>query len=325
MRESFDVVADEGETSLTPLPDADAVAPLLAEFEARLDPARPEQSGARVLAYGEISATMILPDPLFSGVVAKRMTGFPDAQSVADYEHLVHGYCGDLRKAGVQVVETAVVPVARPGRAPAVYLLQPQLPADRLGNTLLRTVDDDTLRVVIGSALLGVDRAHSGGDESTEMAVDGQLSNWWFGDGPDRPPTLFDVGTPFVRRDGVYLMQPRILLAAVPPGIRSWYLWRKAGEKYLDDYFDRRLVGLDLLGNFIKEGTRARIPVGLEAVNEWLGPDGPVTGTDVQKYYDDDAATLELFLRVRRGDRWLRTKLLRGRYDFVLPGKVDRG
>ena len=39
---------------------------------------------------------------------------------------------------------------------------------------------------------------------------------WWFGDGPDQPPTLIDVGTPFVRRDGVHQLQPRIMLAAVP-------------------------------------------------------------------------------------------------------------
>lgn len=307
------------------LPEPEEASQRIAAIEAGLDPAHPELSGVKVLAYGEISATLILPDPLFDGVVAKRMTGFPDTVTAAAYIDLVEGYCLDLAEAGVSVVQTSAVPVPRSGRAPAVYLLQPQLSAEHLGNFLLGTVDDAALTGATLAALSAVDAALSGGGSGQELAVDGQLSNWWFGDGPDQPPTLIDVGTPFVRRDGVHQLQPRIMLAAVPPGVRSWYLWRQAGEKYMDDYFDRRLVGLDLLGNFIKEGASERIPVGLDAVNEWLAGEGPVSADEVQKYYDDDAATLELFLRARRADRWLRTKALRGRYDFVLPGRVNRG
>ena len=325
MCESGLVVSDAAATGAGRLPDVGEAAERIAAIEAELDPAEPERSGIRVLAYGEISATLMLPDPLFEGVVAKRMTGFPDAVTAAGYVGLVEGYCRDLAAAGVAVVDTAAVPVSRADRTPAVYLLQPQLSADRLGNSLLGSVTDPTLTNVILGALTGVDAALAGGGSGIELAVDGQLSNWWFGRGPEQAPTLIDVGTPFIRSEGVHQLQSRIMLAAVPPGVRSWYLWRNAGEKYMDDYFDRRLVGLDLLGNFIKEGAAERIPVGLAAVNEWLGEEGPVTAEQVRKYYDDDAATLELFLRVRRADRWFRTKALRGRYDFVLPGKVDRG
>lgn len=307
------------------LPEPGAAAERLTVWEADLDPSQPERSGMRVLAYGEISATLIIPDPLFEGLVAKRMSGFTDASAVSEYVDLVDAYCRDLAAAGLSVVDTAVVPVPRPNRPPVAYLLQPQLAAEQLGNTLLKKVDDDSLTAMIRGVLAQVDAVLADNSASSGMAIDAQLSNWWFGSGPAGKPTLIDVGTPFVRHNGAYLMQPRILLAAVPPGVRSWYLWRHAGEKYMDDYFDRRLVGLDLLGNFIKEGVRERIPVGLHAVNEWLGNHAPVTAQQVAKYYDDDAATLELFLRVRRADRWCRTKVLRGRYDFVLPGKVHRG
>lgn len=306
------------------LPDAAAAAARLAVWEAGLDPAQPDRSGIRVLAYGEISATMVLPDPLFTGVVAKRMTGFPDHAAAVDYVDLVTSYCRDLRAAGVAVVDTSAVPVPRPGRAPAVYLLQPQLPADGLGNTLLRTADDDALTELIAAVLAQVDATRTAGDAATEMAIDAQLSNWWLAADAGAAPALLDVGTPFVRRAGRYLMAPRILLAAVPPGVRSWYLWRRTGEHYMDDYFDRRLLALDLLGNFIKEGAPERLGVGLAAVNDWLGVEGPVTRAQVLEYYEQDAATLELFLRVRRADRWLRTRVLRRDYDFVLPGQVRR-
>jgi hypothetical protein len=33
---------------------------------------------------------------------------------------------------------------------------------------------------------------------------------------------------------------------------------------------------------------------------------------------------LELFLRVRRLDRFVRTRLLRRSYDFILPGRIRR-
>lgn len=331
-----------GDEPAVVLPDVQAAANRLAKWEADLDPAQPESSGLRVLAYGEISATLVIPDPLFAGLVAKRMSGFSSALAVADYVKLVQGYCEDLARVGLSVVDTLAVPVERSDRPPVAYLVQPQLSSELLGNVLLHEVDDATLRVMIRSVLSQVDAVLASNSESSGLAIDAQMSNWWFGAGADGRPTLVDVGTPFVRRRGKYLMEPRILLAAVPPGVRAWYLWRQAGEKYMDDYFDRRLVGLDLLGNFIKEGARERIPVGVEAVNEWLAtgttlasttgsgvgePGGldAVTEDQVRKYYDDDAATLELFLRVRRADRWFRTKVLRSAYDFVLPGPVQRG
>lgn len=318
------VVSGPPEQSVPELPDTAVAAAHLADWEAGLDPAQPERSGIRVLAYGEISATLVLPDPLFEGLVAKRMTGFPDRNAVAGYVDLVTSYCRELRAAGVSVVDTGVVPVPRAGRAPAVYLLQPQLPAEGLGNTLLRTADDDALTQLILAVLAQVDAALTAGDATTEMAIDAQLSNWWLGADHGAAPALLDVGTPFVRRSGRYLLQPRILLSAVPPGVRSWYLWRRTGEHYMDDYFDRRLLALDLVGNFIKEGRPERIAVGLAAVNSWLGGEGPVTRAQVLEYYEQDAATLELFLRVRRADRWLRTRVVRRRYDFVLPGHVRR-
>ena len=82
---------------------------------------------------------------------------------------------------------------------------------------------------------------------------------------------------------------------------------------------------MDLLGNFIKEEAIARLPEGIVVANEWLSTRGfePIQRPEVDAYYKQDAATLELFLRVRRLDRAAK-KLLRREYDFILPGKVKR-
>jgi hypothetical protein len=65
-------------------------------------------------------------------------------------------------------------------------------------------------------------------------------------------------------------------------------------------------------------------------VNRWLAEDAadlggdPIRADDVDRYYRNDAKTLELYLRARRFDRFVRTRLLRQRYDFILPGAIRR-
>jgi hypothetical protein len=90
-------------------------------------------------------------------------------------------------------------------------------------------------------------------------------------------------------------------------------------------------VLVDLLGNFYKEGRPDRIEPALAVIGPWLAAhaaelheSAPIEPPEVERYYERDAAQLELFLRVRRLDRFVRTRLLRRRYDFVLPGPIRR-
>ena len=63
-------------------PDVVDVLPVLRPLEDALDPARPEQTpGLRVLAYGEVSACLTLPE--LPGLVCKRMSGFRDADAAS--------------------------------------------------------------------------------------------------------------------------------------------------------------------------------------------------------------------------------------------------
>jgi hypothetical protein len=304
--------------------DEAAARSALSALERRLDPADPEAAGVRVLAYGEISAALTVDDPALAGVVAKRMAGFRDEPQADRYRDLVADYIRRLTALGVAVVPTRVEPVLRPGRGPVVYLLQPRLPAQSLGNRLIVDADDDGLRAAIRAVLgrVGVllDRNKTHPDD--EIAVDAQLSNWSFAD-PDHP-TLLDVGTPFLRRGRRHVFDAEIVLSAVPPVLRAYYRWRVA-DAYMDDYFSARHLCLDLLGNFAKEGAAARTSSGVTEANRWLRgrAEEPITAGDVADYYRRDAAQLELFLKVRRADRFIRRKLGR-RYDFILPGPVER-
>lgn len=303
----------------------------LARLEARLDPAHPESAGVKVLAYGEISAALIVADePALTGSVVKRMAGFADEAAARHYVALVRDYVERLQGIGLRVLATQAITIRRPAGGPVVYLVQPLVAADLLGNRLLLESDDQGLASAVRSVLDCTAQVLRANDSDThvEIAIDEQMSNWVF-DGDE--PMLIDVGTPFMRLAGSHLFDEEILLSAVPPGIRAYYRAKGTAAAYMDDYFDARLCALDLLGNFHKEGAAWRVPLGLAVVNEWLmgaarglpGSGRPVTEAEVRGYYEEDAATLELFLRVRRVDRALRRALGRS-YDFVLPGPVAR-
>lgn len=329
-------------------PDLDHLLAVLDRTEARLDPGNPEEGGhVSVIGYGEISVALEIAE--LPGLVCKRMSGFSGPSSVSQYLDLVTGYLLELAKAGIGVAPTTQVPVRRPGRPPVVYLVQSRLASESLGNRVLHWADDATVAAALRLALDAVARLarrSAEREDGVEVALDGQLSNWSFPDvttsgrrigapegepePPMAPPVLIDIGTPFIRRDGRHAMDREVLLAPVPPGLR-WY-YRRAGlvEEYLDDYFVPRTVALDMLGNFHKEGASERLGLGEGVVNEWLagadipGPREPIHVTEVAEYYRKDADLLALYLRMRRMDRFLRTKLLRREYDYVLPGRVGR-
>jgi hypothetical protein len=184
------------------------------------------------------------------------------------------------------------------------------------------------LRGVLATVLTLHSAGRRAGDR-LEVALDGQLSNWSVVEGA--PPVLVDVGTPFMRRDGRHLVDIGWLETPIPPLVRAYYHRRALVGAYLDDYYDPRTVAVDLLGNFHKEGRPDRIPLGLDVVDEWLtanadelGHRERPTAEEVEAYYRKDADLLALYLRLRRADRFLTTRVLRRPYDFILPGHVQR-
>jgi hypothetical protein len=317
--------------------DRAATAAALERLERTLDPSAPEASpGVRVLGYGEISVA--LTSTALPGLVVKRMSGFADEAAASRHATLVERYVHRLRDAELRVVDTDVVVVPRRDLPPTVAIVQPQLPAERLGHHLLHTVDDAGLASMVRRVLSAAHRALSfHAVDGATAAVDAQLSNWWFEEVAGMvttEPVLVDVGTPFMRRGGRLLMDREPILAAAPRAVRPYFRWARTVETYQDDYFDLRTTAIDLLGNLHKEGCPHRLPTAIDVVNDWLAapPNGsvgttrpkPVTRAEVNRYYRSDAALLELYLRLRRADRFVQTRVWRRRYDFVVPGRVAR-
>jgi hypothetical protein len=313
---------------------ADAGA-ILQRFEERLDPGRPTvgEEPVEIIGYGEVSTVLSLG--ALPQWVCKRMAGFRDAAGVERYLGAVRRYLALLAELGVRAAETIPVRVHTRASGHVVYLLQPKLDPRTLGSYLLREASEAVLLACIDRVLACVrtillaNRARAGG---RTLTVDAQLSNWHFPvrNGEVGEPTLVDVGTPFMRLAGVDEMGIECFLAPVPSPLRWLYRRAQAVERYIDDYFDGHKLLADLLGNFHKEGRPDRIPLVLAHVNRWLEGVGADLGVqilereEIERYYRKDARLLELFLRLRRLDRFVRTRVLRQRYNFILPGPIRR-
>lgn len=305
-----------------PAADTASLAQRLGALEETLVPARPESApGLRILGYGEVSAVLALAD--VPGLVLKRMSGFADVPAAETYRELVTDYIAAVRSAGVPVLETRVLVVRRPGRAPVTYLIQPEVAQDRLGHSLMRTADDATHEQLLHRVLDAILSVRERAVE--DVAVDAQLSNWYLASGVDEMPVLLDVGTPFVRRGGRQAMDAEIILSTAPAPLRP--IFRRLGtvHAYFEDYFEPRTAAVDLLGNYHKEGRPDRIDAALQVVNRRLKPLGasPITRREVDRYYRSDARLLGFWLQARRAERAIRLRAGRG-YDFILPGRVQR-
>ena len=140
---------------------------------------------------------------------------------------------------------------------------------------------------------------------------------------------LLDVGTPFVRRHGTHRLDARVVVSPAPPGSGP-SCCTSSPTPTRTTTSSRGPWRWTCSGNFHKEGAAHRIDIGLAVVNQWLatadvpGPRDPIRRTEVAEYYRRDARLLALFLHARRADRAIRTRVLRQRYDFLLPGKVTR-
>ena len=110
----------------------------------------------------------------------------------------------------------------------------------------------------------------------------------------------------------------------------TWLVRWQFLQEVLDRYYDTRSVLIDLVANFHKEGGADLIEGALSVINGMIDEKGlidqihPLTRSEVDLYYKNDAFIWSLFLSLRRMDRAIKTKILRHRYNFILPGRIKR-
>ncbi len=307
---------------------------LLSDFENGLNPAFPEKSRIvpTILGYGEISTAFCIEQ--MPDIALKRMPPFADIESAGNYGRIVETYCRRLREdCGVRVVPHSTCTVKNRFGEYIVYMAQPRLNTDALGNTRLKRQSAGHMTAMVSAAaarILAVGGKNRN-DAAVSLGIDGQLSNWHFAaeNPPFEEPRFFDITTPMLRINGVELLDAEIFLKSTPAPLVWLVRWQFLRE-VLDRYHDTRQVLIDLAANFYKEGRAEMIDNAIAVINAEVArhpldpPVAPLTRMEVDRYYKNDAFIWTLFLKLRRADRFIQTRLLRRRYNFILPGKIER-
>ncbi len=315
---------------------------LLKEFEEQLVPSRPESSSipAHVLGYGEITTVFQILSDGPNDVAFKRMPLFDRLEQVEAYKKLYGRYNDQLIEIGLTLPECGATHIETDSGRIVLYLYQRRLSPEAVGNKVIHEVSDtdclSLVRMVLGE-LNKVWKFNEKQGNRLKLGIDGQISNWAI-EGFDSKNAhvktgsqllYFDTSTPMIREEERELLDAELFLKATPPGMR-WVLRKFYLQDILDRYYDLRRVCMDLVANFLKE-QREDLVLGLiDLVNKFFrdeaAVDGlaPLTPQEVEHYYKSDASTWALYLRTRRIHRFVKTKVLRGYYPYILPGKIAR-
>ena len=274
--------------------------------------ARGDESGLRIIGYGEISIVLGWPldEPRWA---CKRLPLFPSDAAADDYAATLDGYLAEVRARDVDVVDTEVQRVGQADGRVAVYCVQPVLAPGTLAVDVVRhggAPGEEVLTDIVEAVFRVVDE---------HVGLDAQLSNWGMADGR---LSYFDVTTPLLRRpDGSEALDAGLFLASLP-----WLLQAPVRRFLLPDIIERyhrsRSVVLDLAANLIKERLDGHIHTVLSAVADRVDP--PLTEDEVRADYRRDARTWALLLSLRRADRVWQQRVRRRRYPFLLPGPIER-
>jgi hypothetical protein len=315
---------------------------LLKEFEENLNPAKPEESPipAGVLGYGEISTVFEIHHESQSDIAFKRMPLFDTHEQIEQYSDVYFRYHERLKEIGIELPEFGATTVTTDDKRLVLYLWQRKLTAESIGDKIIQNASEEEIKALVRTILrqlLKVWEFNAKEKPSVEVAIDGQISNWAVKDpivisegireGVDL--VYIDTSTPLFRENEVEQLDVELFLRPTPPGVR--YILKKF---YLDDivnrYYDFRKVIIDLVANLFKEQKPELVPVLIEVANDFLSTEAsaldiaPIVFEEVEDYYKDDASTWKLYLRMRRLHRFIRTKILRKYYAYILPGEIQR-
>ena len=251
---------------------------------------------------------------------------FTSRVEATEYARNYTNYCERLREAGLHVPEDTTVIVKGHAGIFVLYILQKQLPPPRFCHKLIHSEDTTFSSAMVERIVGEIEKVwtyNEQHDPELKLAIDGQLSNWVLLSSGEI--AFIDTSTPLMHEQGVEILDPELLIQSAPSFLRWLIRWQ-----FLDDvmnrYYDRRLVYTDLIANLFKEQSPQLVEHWIAVINS-ICSDKKMEVLDraqIEAYYREDKMIWRLFLGLRRIDRFLKTKLMRHRYEFVLPGRIKR-
>ena len=314
---------------------------LLKEFERTIDTVNPEKGEVpiKILGYGEISLVFeIVGDP--QQLAYKRIPIFDNEEQVERFVGAYREYCRILKDdVGYNLPEHDVVWFRDDKENIQLYCVQKKVLADSVCNTAIHQISDIEVETLVLLVMREMKKvwSFSKNNEVIDLGLDGQISNFAIIDYDLNNPKVtedtkllyFDTSTPFVRTNGEEAMQFELVLKSAPGFLRG-ILKKVYLEETVGRYYDWRKVAIDLVANFFKEQRDELVPKLIEVINTFFKEEAsefeitPLNLEEIEKYYKSDASMWKLFQKVRKFDRFIKTKILRKKYPFYLPGKIKR-
>ncbi len=315
---------------------------LLEKFENKLDTNYPERGPIpiKILGYGEISLVFELLDD-HQPIAYKRLPIFETEAQVKRHIKAFEIYHILLDKLGIKVPEESYAWFKTP-QAIVLYCAQNKQNENTLANRIIHdNIDFNSMKCLLNIILqkliaIWKFNKHS---KHLKIGIDGQLSNWAFPSyslnsaiTPNSQVVYLDTSTPMFRIKGIDAMEPLLFLKSAPSFLR-WLLEMLFLEEVVERYYDLKSVLIDLIANLYKEQKPELIPIYINIINSYLDEHAPELGVkpltyeEIYTYYNGflgDKQIWVIFQSTRRIDRYLQTRMLNKKYNFYLPGKIQR-
>ncbi len=291
------------------------------EFENGLNPQYPEKSKipAQIVGYGEISSIFKIQP--YHGWVFKRLPLFTSHQEAEIYIKKYNTYVNYLKKAGISLPKDDAFIVK--GKKVVLYLAQEALNKGDLCQNKLQKLPPKKALKLIENIFKEIKKIAEFNNTNAEisLSIDGQISNWAE---VDNNLIYFDTSTPLFKIKSVEQLNPELLLNSTPRALR-WLIRKFFLQEVMDRYYNLRLIYVDLIANLYKEKKTELISDSINLANNLLPKNAiQITAKEITKYYQDDKFIWQLFLALRRLDRWLTNRVFRKQYEYILPGKIER-
>jgi hypothetical protein len=316
--------------------------PLLQAFEQGLDPQYPERGKipARVLGYGEISTVFEIQVDELRGLALKRLPLFYSTQEVDRYCAVYEEYNRLLEsEVGLRLPSHSHATLVGASGRPVFYIIQRQLDYASIGHHALHALPREQVTRLVTRILRELRQVwdYSRRQSRVQIGIDGQISNWAIDGFDAEHPHLdddarlfyVDTSTPLFRASGVEQLDTELFLRSAPSFL-VWVLRLLFLKDVVNRYYDLRLVAIDLVANFYKEQRPDLIPDAIGAVNRFFRGEAaelglqPIDEQTVRSYYREDALIWSLYLAMRKVDRFIRRRLLRRDYPYILPERIKR-
>lgn len=313
----------------------------LQQFEDSLNPAKASNKtfDFEILGYGEISTVFGINTDKNDNWAFKRLPLFKSLKQANDYVGFYKSYNKKLEEIGLNLPEYDGFAVKGHKNICVAYLMQKRLNSKSIAHKLLCQLSDnqsiEVLKLILGQVLKVW--VHNQEHPELVLGIDAQISNWALKNYDENNITVngnsslyfIDTSTPLMQKNKVEQLDAELMLKSAPGFIRPILRWL-----FLDDvltrYYSFRDIAIDILANFIKEQRKDLIIICLPVINNFFEEhfeiikEKPINEKEIFSYYKEDKLIWSIFLAARRFDRFIQTKILRKRYEFILPGQIKR-